>query len=194
MRRVLAPIVSVLFCCVTPSLADTPTGDAKESGELLSLIEVAPSLFQAAKRMHKFFGDDATAFGDLSERTALLGFEDGARRKMMDNGLFIDFGITQFLQNNLEGGADDSADTRTNGSSDLWMWLDTGKAGWWGGGALFAHAEAKWGTGLQNDVGSLLHWGLGRRHIHWRPLSAGIPMTMLATLTARFYGRKVELN
>ena len=120
-----------------------------------SLIEEAPSLYHTAKRYPKFYGDVNTAHGHFLERSYIVDDLSGDRDSLLDHGVYIDFGVTQFLQGNLSGG-NDSSDARYNGSTDLWMWFDTGKAGWWSNGALFFHAEANWATSINGDVGSTL--------------------------------------
>jgi porin len=144
----------VVYACSMMSAPVLAAGS--ESGKKLSLIEVAPSLYHTAKRSQKYYGDPNTTHGSLSERNYLFGNPDDIRDRMNDHGIYLDFGVTQFLQNNLDGGVDDSTSSRTNGSSDLYLWFDTGKADWWSGGALFAHAEWNWGTGMSADTGSLL--------------------------------------
>lgn len=127
-----------------------------ESGKKLSLIEVAPSVYYTARRYWKFYGDENTTQGSLAERSNLLGNFNGTRDRLVEQGVYIDAAVTQFSQGNLSGGDRDSPDPRTNGSTDLWLWLDSGKADLWSGGALFAHYEANWGTSMNGDVGSML--------------------------------------
>jgi porin len=76
------------------------------------------------------------------------------RNTLVDNGINIDFGITQFFQWNLSGGRD--IGDRFAGSGDLWINIDTGKAGLWSGGNIFLHAETYWGDSIQSKVGSLM--------------------------------------
>ena len=118
-----------------------------------SLIEAAPELFYSAKRYDKFFGDRNTVHGNILKRSSLLGNPGGARQTLVDHGLYLDVGVTQFMQRNVSGG--DDKNTRFNGSTDLWLWYDTGKAGLWPGGALFVHGEGRWKSGINNDVGSI---------------------------------------
>ncbi len=122
----------------------------------VALIEVAPELLFTAKRYSKFFGDPNTRHGELFERSALLGDLGGVRDVLIDNGLFLDLSMTQFLQGNVRGGDQASPKARYSGSADLWMWFDTGKADLWSGGALFAHGESRWNEQFNDDVGSLL--------------------------------------
>jgi hypothetical protein len=145
----------VVYAC--SSMISVPVLAANsESGKKLSLIEVAPSLYYTAKRYWEFYGDKNTTQGSLTERSYLLGNWDGTRDRLVEHGVYIDAGVTQFLQGNQSGGDRDSPDPRTNGSTDIWLWLDTGKADLWSGGALFVHYEVNWRTSMNGDVGSLL--------------------------------------
>ena len=131
---------------------DTSSKDAK-----ISLAEVAPELYYAFRRYHKFYGDENTAHGGLLERSYLLGSVGGARDFLVDHGFYFDVSVTQFLQSNVSGGIDDG-DARYNGTADYWLTFDTGKAGLWSGGGLFLHAESSWRAddSVNADVGSLL--------------------------------------
>jgi len=132
--------------------ANTPSINAK-----ISLAEVAPELYYQLRRYPKFYGDPNTKLGGLAERTQLLGNAGGARDYLVDHGIYFDVAVTQFLQGNLSGGKDDGS-ARYNGSADYWLTVDTGKAGWWSGGAVFLHAESSWqaNKSVNPDVGSLL--------------------------------------
>ena len=132
---------------VRPATAET-AGKGK-----FSLIEAAPELFYSAKRYDKFFGDANTVGGGIFERSALIGDPAGARQSLIDHGLYMDVGVTQFMQRNTSGG--DEKNTRFNGSTDLWLWFDTGKANLWPGGAVFVHGEGRWRSGINDDVGSI---------------------------------------
>jgi len=122
----------------------------------LSLIEVAPQLYYTAKRYSKFYGDANTTHGNINERGYLLGNAGGARDYLVDHGFYFDFGVTQFLQSNVSGGERTTPSARFNGSTDGWLWLDTGKAGLWPGGAAFLHGEGAWSWSINRDVGSVL--------------------------------------
>ena len=148
-------VVTLSIACSVLSASNVFAAADDNEGKL-SLIEVAPSLYYSAKRYWEFYGDKNTTQGSISERSHLLGNFNGTRDKLVDHGVYIDAGVTQFLQGNLSGGDRDSPDPRTNGSTDVWLWLDTGKADLWSGGALYAHWEANWGTSMNGDVGSLL--------------------------------------
>ena len=130
---------------------DTQT---ENSGGKLSLIEKAPELIHAVRRYPKFYGDENTIHGDFFERSYLCGDWGGMRNTLVNNGINIDIGITQFFQWNLSGGRD--IGDRFAGSADFWINIDTGKAGLWSGGNIFLHAETYWGNSIQNKVGSLI--------------------------------------
>jgi hypothetical protein len=124
---------------------DVAAGDAAEGSEgMLSVIEVAPEFVHTIKRLRSFYGDPATQHGGLLERSFLLDDAGGARDWLADRGIFLDLGVTQFLQSNLSGGAQDTPSVRGNGSMDLYAFLDSGKAGLWPGGLVIAHGEGSW--------------------------------------------------
>lgn len=140
----------------TQTFAAEATGTASKN-EKISLVETAPELYYQLRRYNKFYGDKNTVHGDLRERSFLLdGFSD-ARDYLVDNGIYFDVAVTQFLQSNVSGGKNDGSG-RYNGSADYWLTLDTGKAGLWSGGAVFFHAESSWqaNKSLNLDTGSLL--------------------------------------
>lgn len=149
----LAVLAIIGFGPSGPAAAETAgKGRAQGQGKF-SLIEAAPELFYTAMRYDKFFGDANTFHGDILECSSLLGNPGGARQSLVDHGLYMDVGVTQFMQRNVSGG--DEKNTRFNGSTDLWLWYDTGKAGLWPGGAAFVHGEGRWRSGINNDVGSI---------------------------------------
>ena len=149
----LALLVLIGFCPSAPAAAETADKGGAQGGGKFSLTEAAPELFYAAMRYDKFFGDANTVDGGIFERSQLLGDPGGVRQKFVDHGLYMNVGVTQFLQRNTYGG--DNKNTRNNGSTDLWMWFDTGKADLWPGGAFFVHGEGRWRSGINNDVGSI---------------------------------------
>ena len=121
-----------------------------------SLIEAAPELYYTAKRYSRFYGDANTVQGNILERSYLFGNAGGARDYLIDHGFYFDFGVTQFLQSNVSGGNRTTPSARVNGSTDGWLWLDTGKAGLWPGGAAYLHGEGAWSWSINRDVGSNL--------------------------------------
>jgi porin len=123
-----------------------------------SLIEIAPALYKSAKRYPKFYGDENTTHGNILERSDLFGNPGGVRDYLVDHGFYFDFGATQFLQSNVSGGDQTTPSARVNGSTDGWLWFDTGKAGLWPNGAAFLHGEGSWNasTSINSDVGSML--------------------------------------
>jgi carbohydrate-selective porin OprB len=149
----LALLALIGFGLSVPAAAETDDKDGAQGGGKFSLTEAAPELFYAAMRYDKFFGDANTVDGGIFERSQLIGDPGGVRQKFVDHGLYMNVGVTQFLQRNTHGG--DNKNTRFNGSTDLWMWFDTGKADLWPGGAFFVHGEGRWRSGINNDVGSI---------------------------------------
>ena len=143
---------------VVPLKAEEPPKPSNKTSQndKISLIEVAPALFYTAKRYDRFYGDANTAQGNVLERPYLFGNAGGTRDYLVKHGLYFDFGVTQFLQSNVSGGERTTPSTRVNGSTDGWLWFDTGKAGLWPGGAAFLHGEGKWSWSVNRDVGSLL--------------------------------------
>ena len=146
----------IAFCTHVFAQSETDADSTTDSADKVSLIKIAPSLYYSAARSWRFYGDENTHGGDLFERSNILGDFGGSRDTLVDNGVYIDLRVTQFAQNVADGGRDDSNSTRTNGSSDLTLWVDSGQANLWSGGALFAHFEVNWGTDIDADSGALL--------------------------------------
>jgi carbohydrate-selective porin OprB len=123
---------------------------------LVSILDVAPESYFAFKRMPKYFSDPnmdlETVDGRFFERQYLLGSFGGLRTRMAENGLIFDAGVTQVFQHKSSGDGDGSASA---GSADIWVALDTGRAGWWSGGLIVSHMEGNWGDVLEG-TGALL--------------------------------------
>jgi carbohydrate-selective porin OprB len=135
---------------------ETPAGKAAEKGKM-SLIEEETELCYELRRYPKFYGDDNTVHGNIFHRSQLLGNPMGLRDRLVDMGIYVDVGITQFLGANVSGGVKDG-NIRNNGTADYWLEFDTGKAGLWSGGSLFLHGETSWEAdqSINADVGSLV--------------------------------------
>jgi len=105
----------------------------------------------------KFYGDTNTVYGNIFNRSYVLGFENGFRNQLVDNGIYVDVALFQFLGANCTGGAKHGY-LRYNGNAEYWAVFDTGKIGWWPQGAFMVHAESSWTVddSINDDVGSLL--------------------------------------
>ena len=138
------------------SADETPAGKTAEKGKV-SLAEVEPEAYYGFRGYPKFYGDDNTVHGDIFHRSQLLGNPKGLRDRLVDMGIYVDVGITQFLGANVSGGVKDG-NIRNNGTADYWLNFDSGKAGLWSGGSLFLHGETSWEAdqSINPDVGSLL--------------------------------------
>jgi porin len=156
--------VCIIGLCTQSLKADEPeksadetlAGKTAEKGKV-SLAEVEPELYYGLRRHSKFYGDDNTVHGDIFHRSQLLGNPMGLRDRLVEMGIYVDVGITQFLGANVSGGVNDGS-IRNNGTADYWMEFDTGKAGLWSGGSVFLHGETSWEAdqSINLDVGSLL--------------------------------------
>ena len=82
--------------------------------------------------------------GDFWTRPALTGDWGGARNDLAKKGLTIDLSLTQTLQGNLGGGQ--KFTWPYQGSTDLFINIDTGKMGLWPGGFIKIHAENRFGN------------------------------------------------
>ena len=133
----------------------TSAGKTAEKGKV-SLAEVETETCYELRRYPKFYGDANTVHGNIFHRPQLLGNPMGLRDRLVDMGIYVDVGITQFLGANVSGGLNDGS-IRNNGTADYWLQFDTGKAGIWSGGSLFLHGETSWEAdqSINRDVGSL---------------------------------------
>ncbi len=138
------------------SANETPAGKTAEKGKV-SFAEDDPETYYELRRYPKFYGDANTIHGDIFHRSQLLGNPMGLRNRLVDIGIYVDVGITQFLGANVSGGVKDG-NIRNNGTADYWLQFDTGKAGLWSGGSFFLHGETSWEAdqSISPDVGSLL--------------------------------------
>jgi carbohydrate-selective porin OprB len=142
----------------TQADATTPAGNGQGSSDsgqtkLTSLLDAEPAVLIGMMRYPKYYGDPNMARGDLLKRSHLLGDWGGARDDLAAHGLTVDFGVTQVFQGVVAGDSD--RNTSYVGSADLWLGLDTGRAGLWSNGLLFAHGEGNWGDPL-SGTGALL--------------------------------------
>jgi len=146
--RGLSFALAGLVLLASAGTAAAQSSDAKSEGGtgMISILDVAPPVYYGMLRYPKFYGDPnmdrATIDGPLSERQYLLGSLGGARDNWAKNGWIVDAGITQAVQGVASGPGDNA---KYLGSADLWIGLDTGRAGLWSGGLVFAHLEADWG-------------------------------------------------
>ncbi len=147
MRRLttwLAGAVLVISTIASPSQSSAAEPEGGKG--MISILDTAPATYYGILRYPKFYGDAnmdrATVDGPLGNRQYLLGSLGGARDAWAKNGWIVDAGVTQAFQGATSG---DGSGGKYYGSADLWMALDTGRAGLWPGGLVFAHAEGNWG-------------------------------------------------
>jgi porin len=160
MRISVIGLVTGLTLVVTSAGANAQTEGSVAAPlvekELVSLLDVAPAAYWTFTRKPKFFSDPnmdlATVDGPLWQRQYLLGSLGGFRSRMASNGLVFDADLTQVFQHKSSGDGDSSAYA---GSADIWLALDTGRAGWWSGGLFVSHLEGNWGETLAG-TGALL--------------------------------------
>jgi len=93
----------------------------------------------------------------LWERETLTDDWFGLGRKLAEQGVSVNLGLTQAYQANLRGGMSTHRRSgRYAGSYDLELELDTEKLFRLPGGRVFAHAEGSWSEGIDaSSVGSL---------------------------------------
>jgi len=84
--------------------------------------------------------------GDLWDRPALLGDPGGRRQALYDNGIAIDFGLTQVPQGVVSGGK--NKEWKYGGSADYYLFLDSRRLDLWPGGLVGIHAESKFGRSV----------------------------------------------
>jgi carbohydrate-selective porin OprB len=157
-RSILIALATVIALASAARGEATDNAPAPKAG-MVSLVEAAPELYYAMRRYPEFYGDPNTRGGNLLERTHLSGNWGGLRDQATDHGIYLDASVTQFFQGTVDGGRNQGP-ARYNGSADYWLTIDSGKAGLWPGGAIFAHAESSWqakkSENINRDTGSLL--------------------------------------
>lgn len=91
--------------------------------------------------------------GDLSSRSTLTGDWEGARGDLAAKGFHVDFESAATYQNLGDGGLNEGGEI--NGSTDLVLQLDTGKADLWPGGLFKIRLELGYGDSISRRVGSV---------------------------------------
>ena len=91
--------------------------------------------------------------GNLKNRSTLTGDWNGTRSNLADNGLHLDFDITNVYQNLFSGGINEK-DAFVS-SQHFLMQFDTGKAGLWPGGLLRFRAESRLGKSVNGSTGGI---------------------------------------
>jgi porin len=154
--RTLLIALAATSAATSSALGQAADAPAPKEG-MISLAEAHPEIYYAFRRYPEFYGDANTESGSLWDRTQLLGDWGGLRDQAVEHGIYFDASLTQFLQGNVSGGKS-TGPARYNGTADYWLTLDSGKAGLWPGGALFAHAESSWQAtkNVNGDSGSLV--------------------------------------
>ena len=150
--------VAGVVLLASAGMAAAPSNNTKseEGAGMISLLDTAPALYYGMLRYPKFYGDPhmdrATIDGSLRDRQYLLGSLWGARDTLVQHGVTLNAGVTQAVQGVAAGSGNGA---RYVGSGDLWAALDTGRAGLWPGGLLYAHLEGDWGETV-SGTGALL--------------------------------------
>lgn len=157
-RRKLMTVLAAASAATSSALGQATNAPATK-GDMVSLVGLEPTFISAMRRYPLYYSDPNTQGGNLWDRTQLSGDWGGLRKQAVDHGVYFDASLTQFFQGNVAGGKTQGP-VRENGTMDYWLTVDSGKAGLWPGGAIFAHAESSWqATKNQNvngDTGSLV--------------------------------------
>ena len=161
-RRISTPIAIALASCIAAVTVTNAWGQSAEKAkgaegnDLISILDVAPEVLQGFERMPKYYGDPnmdrATVDGPILGRQYLLGSLGGWRDRAAENGVILNAYLTQAVQGTVSGDGDGG---RYFGSADLYVGVDTGRAGLWSGGLIVAHLEGNWGEVVEN-TGALL--------------------------------------
>ncbi len=157
--NILALSTAVAFATISStSVVRAEAAEAASGSEKISLLDAAPPVLSVALRYPKYYSDPntdrATVDGPLAQRQYLFGSFGGARDRLAANGFLFSGGITQTVQGVVDGAGDDGK-TRFAGSADFYLGIDTGRAGWWSGGLIIAHAEGNWDVPV-SGAGALL--------------------------------------
>jgi len=138
-----------------PVQGDASTSEV-EVKKPVSVLDAAPSLYSGLIRMPNYYGDPnmdrETLDGSILARQYLFGSLGGLRDRAADHGLILDMDLTQVYQGVVSGDGDGG---RYFGSGDVWLGLDSGRAGLWPGGLLISHFEGNWGE-VVTGTGGLL--------------------------------------
>ena len=144
--------------------AETATGsstaqstEGTDSNDMISLIDLNPSVLYGLARYPKYYADSNldrdTIDAGLLGRQYLFGSLNGFRDELTQDGIFLNFGLTQVYQSVVSGDSDHKHNY--TGSADVWFALDTGRMGLWSGGLIFSHFEYNWNDPV-SGTGALL--------------------------------------
>jgi len=156
--RILATLLvgALWIAAASPAAAEGETSDSVASSVKASLLDLAPSSLDGLLRYPKYYSgpsfDSSTIDGPILDRQYLLGSLGGRRDSLAKHGWIVDFGVTQALQGVVAGDGDGAT---YFGSADLWTAFDSGRAGLWPGGLVYAHFEGNWGQQV-GGTGALL--------------------------------------
>ncbi|TET06780.1 hypothetical protein E3J79_00870 [Candidatus Dependentiae bacterium] len=151
-----------LFICITGSnakllISKSCARNTNKSSIKKKKESIDQGYLFSLRHYPKFYGDTNTIYGNILERSYLLGLPNGFRSLLANHGIYVDTTLFQFLGSNLTGGAKHGY-LRYNGNAEYWLLIDTGKLGIWSRGAFLLHAESSWTVkdSINDDVGSLL--------------------------------------
>jgi porin len=92
--------------------------------------------------------------GEFLTRSTMTGDWGGVRNEWAKKGVTFDFSLTQVYQGVVSGGI--KHDWEYGGRGDMYLNLDTGKAGLWPGGFLQVEGEFNYGQGVNLNTGALM--------------------------------------
>lgn len=126
----------------TAAGAEPPPEKQKRETSMFTLM---PFLTPNANyKSEKWWGGNcATCFGWLGQK----------RQDLYDQGIAIDFSVTQYPQGVVAGGDDET--WKYGGNADYYLAVDTSRLGLWPGGLLGLHGKTKFGRGVLRQAGVL---------------------------------------
>jgi hypothetical protein len=116
-KRKLALCLLMSFCLCSMPVSLMAAEGSHQGKSKMSLIETAPALYKTAKRYFKFYGDENTFGGSLFDRSYLFGSAGGVRDSLIDHGIYLDLGVTQFIQGNTSDGKRTTSSHRSNSTT-----------------------------------------------------------------------------
>lgn len=153
-RQTFAAVLVPGMICMATAVADPASSQSAD--KMPSILDLQPAVYYGMKRYPKFYSDpnmsDAAGGESILERQYIFGSLGGTRDNWAQNGVVVDAGVTQVYQGSVSGDGDTS---KNLGSADLWLTLDSGRAGLWPGGVIYAHVESNWGDNV-TGTGALL--------------------------------------
>jgi porin len=134
-------VMLLIVIAAAPQVARAEETDT-EPKKKLSLMTILPPITEVSDYQ-----------GSITERATLFPNLGGTRQSLYEHGIAIDADIVQVGQGVVSGGKEKTI--KYTGTSDYYLFLDTGRLGAWPGGLFGVHGRSKFGRSANGQAGSI---------------------------------------